>query len=64
MATKKLAWNEVDSKVGAMTLAGAVTVILTWGLGEFGIDLPVEVGAALTTIVAFAFSWVAKRTGA
>ena len=29
--------------------AGAASVVIAWLLGHFGIDIPAEVGAALTT---------------
>ena len=31
--------------------AGAATVVIVWLLGHFGIDIPAEVGAALTTVL-------------
>jgi len=30
---------------------GAGTVVIVWLLGHFGIDIPAEVGAALTTVL-------------
>lgn len=51
------------AKVTAATLAGAITTVLVWGLKEFvGVQLPGEVAAALTTIMAFAAGWITSES--
>lgn len=51
------------AKVTAATLAGAVTTVFVWGLKQYGnIDLPGEVAAALTTILAFAAGWITSES--
>lgn len=40
-------------KVVAGTIAGAVTVIVVWAAGRFGLEMPPEVAAATTTVLAF-----------
>jgi hypothetical protein len=45
-------------KVGAGTLAGALTIVGFYVLGEVGdIQPPAEVGAAVTTLLTFVVSW-------
>lgn len=40
-------------KVAAAGIAGALSVILVWIMGLTGLDIPAEVAASLTTILAF-----------
>ena len=42
----------VDRKVQAATLGGALGVIITWVLVTLGLDVPAEVGAAISTACA------------
>ena len=45
-------------KVGAGVVAGALTVVLFYVLGEvWDIQPPAEVGAAVTTLLTFVTSW-------
>jgi hypothetical protein len=47
-------------KVAASLLAGALTTIVVYSLHQWAhIDLPAEVSAALTVILAFAAGWLA-----
>jgi protein-S-isoprenylcysteine O-methyltransferase Ste14 len=49
-------------KVAAGGAAGAVTVLLVFIAGQFGLEVPPEAAAALTTLLAFAAGWL-KREG-
>ncbi len=40
-------------KVAAAGIAGAITVLLVYVMGQFGIVVPAEVASALTVLVAF-----------
>ncbi len=41
------------AKINAVALAGAVTVVVAWAMRQFaGIELPAEVQAAITTLIA------------
>jgi hypothetical protein len=40
-------------KVGAAGLAGAVSVILVWVATLAGVEMPAEVAAAITAVLAF-----------
>jgi hypothetical protein len=51
-----------EKKVTAATLAGAIVTILIWVLRVAGIDIPAEVAAAITTILAAAAGYVAPHT--
>ena len=51
--------NQVASKVGAGAAAGALAVVLVWGLG-FAVAVPNEVAVAITTILTFGAGWLAK----
>jgi hypothetical protein len=47
-------------KVAASLLASAVVIVVVYSLHQWaGVELPVEVGGALTTIVAFVAGWLA-----
>lgn len=47
-----------NTKVAAGGIAGACTVILVWGIDEFGgIKVPAEVASALTTIFSFVVAY-------
>ena len=55
-----LAAAQVHSKVGAQAAAAALTVVLLWGIGLTGVEIPVEVGAAITGLIGFAAGYIAK----
>lgn len=45
-------------KVTAGGLAGALSVLIVWALGEFGgLTIPPEIASAITTVLAFATSY-------
>lgn len=48
-------------KVGAGALAGAVTIIGVWIAGQFGLDVPGEVGSAITTVLTFGASYMVRE---
>lgn len=49
-------------KVVAGGLAGAVTVLVVWGLKQFaGVDLPADAAAALTVIVSTVASYLTSN---
>jgi len=52
--------TQVASKVGAGAVGGAVAVILVYGMGVAGLDVPAEVAVAFGTILSFAAGWLAK----
>lgn len=43
----------VNKKVQAAGAAGALTVIVVWGLEAAGVTVPPEVASAFTTLIAF-----------
>lgn len=47
-------------KVGSGALAGAITVVVVWAAGTQGVDIPGEVGAAISTIFAFLTGYIVK----
>lgn len=51
---------EPTQKVAAAGIGGSLTVVLVYVLGQFGVELPSEVVAALTTIVAFLSGYLVK----
>ena len=51
-----------EKKVTAAALAGAVATILVWILHLTGVDIPPEVAAAITTILAAAAGYLAPHT--
>lgn len=51
--------SAVSPKVSAATAAAAGVGILVWAISEFaGVNVPVEVQAALITIAVFAAGWL------
>lgn len=50
-------------KVAAASLAGAVTVIVVWVAGEFGLDVPPEVASAFTAVLAGGAGWLKSDKG-
>lgn len=57
MPYQKRRTTGVSEKVTAATLAGGVTVIVVWGAGQAGLDVPPEVASAFTTVLAGAAGW-------
>lgn len=51
-------------KVAAAGVAGAVTTILVFVVGQLGVELPAEVAAALTALIAFAAGFLKIDTSA
>jgi len=49
-------------KVGSGALAGALSIVLVWVLGQLGYSLPAEVSSGLTTIVTFITSYFVRDT--
>jgi hypothetical protein len=42
----------IHPKVAAASWAGALSVIVVWIVGQFGVDVPAEVASAFTTLIA------------
>ena len=51
-----------EKKVTAATLAGAIATILVWILHLAGVNIPPEVSAALTTVLAAVAGYMAPHT--
>lgn len=45
-------------KVVAGGVAGALTIVLVWVAGQFGLDVPPEVASAFTVLVSFAAGYL------
>ena len=43
--------NLPNKKVTAGSTGGAITVLIVWAAGQFGIEVPPEIAAVLTTLV-------------
>lgn len=55
----------MQPKVAGGMLGGAFVTIMIWGISAtFGVAVPGEVGAAMTTIVGTGIAWWVKETGA
>lgn len=47
-----------------MAVSGAITVIITWGFeASSGVDVPVEVGQAITLVIGFAGAYIGSERG-
>lgn len=51
-------WTDVSAKVSASALAGAVTLIVVWTLGRFGISTDSGVESALAVVLAVVAGYV------
>lgn len=50
----------VNPKVQAAGWAGAVTILLVWIAGMFGLDVPAEAASAFTVLVGTAAAYVKR----
>jgi hypothetical protein len=48
-------------KVQAATAASAATTVLVWFVGEFGVEVPVLVAGAVTTLLVFAAGYFKRE---
>jgi len=49
-------------KVAAGGAASLAAVVLAWIVGQLGLDMPAEVAAAFTGLMAFAAGWFKRET--
>lgn len=57
MPYKKGRRKGVSSKVAASTTTGALTVMVVWGAGQAGLEVPPEVASAFTVVLAGVAGW-------
>jgi hypothetical protein len=55
-----LAPAQIHSKVGAGAVAGAISVLIVWGVTSFGVDVPPEISVAFGTVLMFLAGYLAK----
>jgi len=48
----------LNPKTTAAGMAGAVTLVIVFVLGQLGVEIPADVAAAATTIIAFAAAYL------
>jgi hypothetical protein len=61
VSAEKLPATKIHSKVGAGALGANVAVLVVFGLEHFGhMALPDTVAVALTGVIVFGFSYIAK----
>lgn len=48
----------LNPKTSAAGIAGAVTLVIVFVLGQLGVEIPADVAAAVTTIIAFVAAYV------
>lgn len=54
--------STTKTTVGATVAGGAAGLVVTWAIGAFaGVEVPAEVGGALSTLGAFAFGLIFPR---
>lgn len=53
-----------NTKVAAGGLAGGLSMLIIWGIGAAGVDVPAEVAAAITTLVTFAVGYFVPEKAA
>lgn len=54
--------NGISSKVGLGAAAGAVTIILVWLVGLFGLVVPPEVASAFTVLITAGVGYAVPET--
>lgn len=59
--TEETRKKQLNPKVAAAGIGGAVTTVLIWGATAAGIEIPAEVAAAIATIIAFGAGYL--KTG-
>jgi putative flippase GtrA len=50
-------------KVAAGGSAGAITVVLVWLAGQFGLEVPGEVASAVTVLISTVAAWFTRERG-
>ena len=53
----------LNPKTSAAGIAGAVTLVIVFVLGQLGVDIPADVAAAVTTIIAFVAAYLRSSDG-
>jgi len=53
----------LNPKTTAAGIAGAVTLVIVFVLGRLGVDIPADVAAAVTTIIAFVAAYLKSSDG-
>ena len=53
----------LNPKTTAAGIAGAVTLVIVFVLGQLGVEIPADVAAAVTTIIAFAAAYLKSANG-
>jgi uncharacterized membrane protein len=53
----------LNPKTTAAGIAGAVTLVIVFVLGQLGVEVPADVAAAVTTIIAFAAAYLKSADG-
>ena len=48
----------LNPKTAAAGLAGAITLVFVFVLGQFGVNIPADVASAITVIIAFAAAYL------
>lgn len=48
----------LNPKTAAAGIAGAVTLVIVFILGQVGVDIPADVASAITVIIAFAAAYL------
>ena len=54
----------MGNKIGVSGTAGAISILLVWGLNSYGIEVPTEVAQALSILAASMFSWMGFKQNA
>lgn len=54
-------WGAPKPKVKAAGAAGAASVLIVFVAGQFGLDIPPEAAAGITTLLAFAGGYLRKE---
>lgn len=49
------------AKVATGGIAGALTLLVVFIVGKFGVDVPAEVAAAVTVLISFAASYIKRE---
>lgn len=53
----------LNPKTTAAGIAGALTLVIVFVLGQLGVEIPADVAAAVTTIIAFVAAYLKSADG-
>ena len=51
----------MNKKIGISGTAGALGILVVWGLSTMSVEVPTEVAQAISTLIASLFTWMGYK---